>query len=193
MGTLLLALVLLAADDFELVEEVDGIAVSTREVRGSGIPEVRFVTTVSGDFESLCARAFGTGKIEPGDNHVVARKVLSESADERVTHDELDPPVVSRRDYVVRRTRTRPSPSVCRIDFASLDDAPETEGIVRLKQLRGSTVIEKASGGKLRVEYRVHTDPGGALPSWLVKSQSRKASLDWFRELLKAAKAPSKR
>lgn len=193
MKSLLLAWMLLGAEGFQEVSETDGIRISARKVSGSRFPELRLEAFAEGDLERVCARAFGDGKIEPGESHVLSRKVLSESTDERVTHDELDPPMISKRDYVVRRSRTRPSPSTCRVDFSSLDDAPERKGWVRLRRLFGSTRIERLADGRLRIEYRIHSDPGGSLPAWLVESESRKVSLSWFRMLLADAKKSRER
>ena len=109
---------------FKPCGERDGVAIASRPVPGSGFKELRFTLETRGDVEALCSAAFGTAKIEPGEPHVNLRQVLEESADARVTYEQIAPPVISPRDYVLSRTRSRPASGGCRVDFVSIDDAP---------------------------------------------------------------------
>lgn len=185
MATLVL-LALLGQGAFHVKGVEDGVEIAWREVPGSGFCELRFVaTTAGGDAEALCAKAFGTGKPIPGEPFLVSRTVLEERADERLSWDVIAPPMVSRRDYVVRSVRTRAG-GTCRVDFASVADAgrPPPEGVVRLKALRGSFSFEALPGGKVRVEHRVHLDPGGWLTPVVVEASRERMSLAWMKRLL---------
>ncbi|MBL8923838.1 MAG: hypothetical protein JNJ54_33590 [Myxococcaceae bacterium] len=182
----LVVLTLLAQGDFTVKGVEDGVEIAWRGVPGSGYCELRFVATAQGEApDALCARAFGTGKPIPGEPFLVSRTVLEERPDERLSWDVIAPPMVSRRDYVVRSVRTR-SGGTCRVDFSSIDDVSRRppEGVVRLKHLRGSFAFEALPGGRVRVEHRVHLDPGGWLTPALVEPSRERMSLAWMKRLL---------
>lgn len=179
----LLALLLAAGDGFEGCGELDGVGIASRKVAGSPFVEYRFTLDTEGDVERLCARAFGTGAVQPGEPHVRLRQVLQELADERVTYEQIAPPVVSARDVVVR-TRREAGPGRCRVEFRSADDAPVREGFVRLKHLEGSYLFERRPDGRVRVEHRVHVDLGGSLSPFLVEGSRRTVGVDWLLRLV---------
>lgn len=172
------------AQAFTVKAVEDGVEVSWRPVPGSGFSELRFVGESAGDVETLCTKAFGTGKFDPDEPHLVSRALISDTGDERVTWDEIAPPMVSRRDYVMRSVRTRTA-GKCRIDFAAFDDPahPARDGVVRLSALRGSFTFE-AVGARVRVEHRVHMDPGGLLAPFVVEGSRERMSLAWMKRLL---------
>lgn len=181
----LLALALAAADGFVERGTWDGVAVSTRAVPGSSFAELRFVARGRGSLAALCDRAFGSREARADEPHLLSRQVLSEGPDERVTYERIAPPLVSRRDYVVRRQKSWLSPRVCRVEFASLDGEPEQEGWVRLKRLAGSFLLEEEPGGTVKVEHRIHMDPGGLLTPVLVEATRQRMGLEWMQRFLR--------
>jgi hypothetical protein len=179
----LLALLMAAGDGFEGCGEVSGVSVASRPVVGSAFSELRFTLDVPGDAQAMCARAFGTGQIEPGEPHVRLRQVLRELADVRITYEQLSPPVVDPRDYVLERTRTVLPKGSCRVDFKNAD-APLKEGYVRLRRLAGSYVFEPLPNGLVHVEHRIHLDLGGSLSPMLVEPSRRTMGAQWLKRLL---------
>lgn len=179
----LLALVLAAGDGFEGCGEVDGVGIASRKVQGSPFVEYRFTLDTVGEVEQLCTRAYGTGELKPGEPHVRLRQVLQELADERLTYEQVAPPVVSARD-VVLRTRKSTAPGSCRVEFRSTDDAPRREGYVRMKHLEGSYLFERRPDGRVHVEHRIHVDLGGSLSPFLVESSRRTVGVDWLLRLV---------
>lgn len=182
-----LALLILAADgDFTHVEDVDGISVESRPVSGSRFAEFRFVTTTTKSIDSLCDAAFGNGKLDANsDAEVKARKILEESADERVTYDQIQAPVVSDRDYAVRAKRTREPNGACMTTFnAANDKAPKLqEGWIRIEKLAGSWRFEPRDG-KTLITYVIFTDPGGSIPAWMVEGRRKKSGIENIKRLL---------
>lgn len=177
-------LLLAAGEGFEACGEEDGIAIASRRVPGSGFVELRFVTEARGEVEAMCSAAFGSGHLEPGEPHVSLREVLRESRDTRVTYEQISPPLISKRDYVLRRTRTHPDAGTCRVDFSSAADAPLRPGLIRLRELSGSFVFQALGEGRVRVEHRIHMDPGGALAPFVVEPSRQRAGVEWLRRLL---------
>lgn len=193
-----LVLMLLAAEpSFTRVEETDGVLVEARPVQGSNVVELRLTTTTTRTPGSLCDAAFGDGKFDPEEPDLVSRKVISESADERVTYDQISPPVVSRRDYAVRAKRLRGDDGSCRMIFEAANEvAPsKPEGWVRITKLRGEWRFEPGPDGRTRVTYLILSDPAGSLPAFLVEGSRRKFALKWMKMILSrgkdAAAAPS--
>lgn len=183
--TSLAMLMLLAQTPFTVKGVQGGVEVSWREVPGSGFCELRFVGQATGDVEALCAKAFGSDRGDADEPYLVSRTVVSASADERVTWDLIAPPMVSQRDYVVRRVRSRAKGS-CRVEFEAFDDParPPPSGVVRLKALRGSFSFEPQANGMVRVEHRVHMDPGGWLTPLVVEGAREEMSLAWMKRLI---------
>ena len=137
-----LLLLLAAGEAFETCGERDGIAISSRPVAGSGFVELRFTVETRGDVETMCRAAFGTGKVEPGEPHVNLRQVIKQSTDARITYEQIAPPMISPRDYVL--TSSYPATGACRVDFVSTDDAPLRPGSGRVAlEFRTNSITTK--------------------------------------------------
>lgn len=178
-----LMLLLASGEGFETCGERDGISIASRRVPGSGFVELRFILETRGDLEAMCSAAFGTGKVAAGEPHVNLRQVLEESAHTRVTYEQITPPMISPRDYVLSSSRSWPAPGTCRVDFVSTDDAPLRPGLVRLKHLAGSFLFQALGGGRVRLEHRIHMDPGGALAPFVVEPSRERLGAEWIRRL----------
>jgi hypothetical protein len=182
MLSALLVTVLAADPVFEKVGETDGVTIEQRPVAGSPFVELRFSTVTDKTPKSLCDAAFGDGKFDPQEPDLKARTILSESADERVTYEEITPPVVSNRDYVVRARRSWEG-AACRMAFESASElGPKPkDGWVRITKLKGSWLFEPIDGGKTRLTYVVFSDPAGAIPPFLVEGNRRKLGVRWVK------------
>lgn len=182
---LVMLFALAAGDGFETCGERDGIEIASRPVPGSGFVELRFTVETQGDVETMCRAAFGSGKVEPGEPHVNLRQVITESKDARITYEQITPPMISPRDYVLTSTRSHPAPGACRVDFVSSDDAPLRPGLVRLKHLAGSFLFQSLGGGRVRLEHRIHMDPGGTLAPFVVEPSRERLGAEWVRRLVR--------
>ena len=127
----LLALALAAdAPAFTLVEDRAGILLESRPVPGSPYVELRLTTTSSHTPTSLCDAAFGTGRFDPQEPDLKSRVILQESADERVTYDQISPPLVANRDYTVRARRERSSDGACAVRITTATELLDWGGTV---------------------------------------------------------------
>lgn len=183
-------LLMQAAPEFTKVEEAEGVVVEARAVRGSELVELRLTTTTTKSPNSLCDAAFGDGKFDPAEPDLKSRKIISESADERVTYDQIDPPVVSNRDYAARAKRIRMGPDVCKVTFEAANEVAPSKpsGWVRITKLRGEWRFDRREDGKTQVTYLVFTDPGGSIPVFMVEGNRRKFALKWMKMILSRAK-----
>ncbi len=191
MIELTLALLLHAAPaDFARVEETEGVLIEARAVTGSDLVELRLTTTTTKSPGSLCEAAFGDGKFDPQEPDLKSRKIISESEDERVTYDQINPPVVSNRDYAVRAQRIRTSDDSCRVVFAAANEVAPSKpsGWVRITKLRGEWKFERNADGKTQVTYTVFTDPAGSIPAFMVEGSRRKFAIKWMKMILSRGK-----
>ncbi len=181
MLALFVSTMLCAEPAWEKVSEDDGVTIEQRPVASSKFVELRFTMLSNKTVTSLCAAAFGDGKFDPKEPDLKSRQILSESADERVTYDQITPPLVSNRDYVCRVRRTVEG-ATCRTNFEALTDVgPKAqEGWVRITGLKGSWVFEPA-GDRTRIAYSVFSDPGGSIPPFLVEGNRRSLGLKWIK------------
>ncbi len=179
---------LLGANEFKKVDEVDGVTIESRSVPGSSFAELRFTTTTPKPVEALCTEAFGTGKFDATEPDLKSREILSESADERTTYERMTPAVVSPRSYALREKRTRVD-GACQIDFEAANDVapPPEPGWVRVKLVHGSWRAEPLEGGKSRLTYVIFTDPAGAIPAFFVEGARRKLGVTWVKRVVERA------
>jgi hypothetical protein len=190
----LFTLALLAADgEWSKVDTIDGITVESRPVKGSHVVELRLSTVVAPPANRLCDEAFGPGKFDPEEPDLKSRKVLEESADSRVTYDQISPPLVSNRDFAVRATRVHLDDGVCEMRFEAANDlAPKPPpGFVRIEMVKGYWRFEPRADGKTRLTYVVHADPAGAIPPFLIEGTRRTFAVRWVKLITKRASAPT--
>lgn len=186
MVRLLLSLSVVAAGDgFTRVGENDGVLIESRPVTGSAFAELRLTRKVQGSVEALCTWAFEPSRESDRDAHIQSRRVLSESEDERITYEQIAPPMVSQRDYVLRSRRTRPAAGACRIDFEVANEhaPPLRSGWVRIERMRGSFAFELQPDGQVKVTHVIHMDPGGQIAAWMAEGTRRDMSVAWMRRL----------
>ena len=190
----LLALALAAdAPAFTLVEDRAGILLESRPVPGSPYVELRLTTTSSHTPASLCDAAFGTGRFDPQEPDLKSRVILQESADERVTYDQISPPLVANRDYAVRARRERTPDGACTMRFSIANELapPAPEGWVRLTKVAGLWSFVPQPDGRTRVTYQLHTDPAGSIPPFLVEGSRRALAVKWLELILSRGRDPA--
>lgn len=179
---LLLSSVLAADAAYENAGAIDGVTIEQRAMPASKFVELRFTTLTDKTPRSLCDAAFGDGKFDPKEPDLKARTIVQESADERVTYEQITPPIVSNRDYVVRARRIVEGAS-CRMTFEAANElGPKSpDGWVRVSKLRGHWLFEPVEGGKTKLTYVVFTDPGGSIPAFLVEGNRKKLGVSWVK------------
>ena len=186
MTSLLLLGVLAAEPEFKKVDTVDGVLIESRPVAGSGVVELKLTTGTDKTVKSLCEAAFGTGKFDPEEPDLKSRIIVSESENERVTYEQISPPVVANRDYAVRAKRVLNEDGSCRMSFEAANElAPkQPDGWVRIAKLKGAWIFEPEAEGKTKVTYLIHSDPGGAIPAFMVEGSRKKIALQWVKKIL---------
>ena len=105
--------------------------------------------------------------------------VLADAPDVKVIYEQITMPVVQDRDYTVTVTATTdPTSRQIQVSFVSTPEAgpPVQAAYVRVTAIEGSWTLVPTRGGGSLVTYVVASDPGGALPTWLVNRAQRQAA-----------------
>ena len=164
----------MAQSPWERVKNSNGIEVSVRPVPGSAIKEFKAVTEVKASISSVIALFEDAGSYTKWMYRCTEAKVLSNKNDyERITYNVTSSPwPVSDRDIAVKSVISQnKSTAAVTIALTGLPEyIPAKPGKVRMTKLNGYWLIEPLGNGRLRVTYRLHSEPGGSVPESLVNS-----------------------
>ncbi|MCB0558573.1 MAG: START domain-containing protein [Lewinellaceae bacterium] len=195
--TLLFAGLSLSAQpgEWKLKKEADGLKVYLRDAENSNIKEVKIEAIFDASLSSIitvlkdvpaypdwiykCAKS---ERMEPGTNT------------SSVYYCEVDFPwPLSDRDFVAKSAlRQDPGTKNVYIDVKSAPAyLPEKDGLVRIATLNIQYEFIPLSENEVKMNYRLHSDPGGALPAWLVNMAVDNGpvnTIKGMREMLKQDK-----
>jgi hypothetical protein len=181
---------LISGQTYQAIGMVEGVWLEQRPFPGSAFVELKAVLSTAKTPRALCEAAFGTGAFDPSEPDLKSRTVLSETEHERVTYEQITPPLVSARDYVVRTKRIPLPDGSCRMTFEAAADVekPSPPGWLRVKMLSGYWLFQPIDGGHTRLTYVVHSDPGGAIPPFLAEGSRRTLAARWAKRVVAKAK-----
>ncbi len=164
--------------------EPDGLVLEAREAPPSRFVELRVVGHSEASPRTLGATAWAWDDRGVEARMVERRLVVSEGPQERVVWQVIRPPVVARRESLIRFKKSDSAAAVS-IDFASEDGpTPERVDAVRVALVRGQWRFEVDPSGGTRVEHRCQSDPGGGVPAWLARGAQEDILLSLVREHL---------
>ncbi len=177
----------LAQNNWELRTEKEGIKVYSCEVPGSKIKAIK----VTGEFEAtpaqLAAVVMDVNTATDWVDHLKSSVLIKRvSANELYYYAEVSLPwPATNRDFVAHLTATQnPDTKVVVVEGPAVPGyMPEKKGLVRINNSIGKWVITPVGPDRVRVEYSLHVDPAGSLPSWLVNMFATDAPLQIFRHL----------
>jgi hypothetical protein len=186
----LLVGILMSQDDWKLVADEDGVEVSELEVEGRSMPIFRGVVDMDGGLYEVLA------VIHDADNHTEwmanckdARLLRSESKTVSYVYNLTNAPwPVSDRDVIVRTeiVVVDPNREVHAFFRSTGNDLMDpVKGVVRMEHLEGHYKLWALDADHTRVEYQADADPGGRIPTWLVRSTTRDTPLWTLRDLRK--------
>lgn len=178
-----------AADAWEVVKE-SPIKVRTRDRAGSNVKEYW------AEGEIAAPAYFVQETLLDSESHPRVFPYLEEvkklgppAADGTFeTYTLSNPPLVARRDYVVKVTvdsRVEPNgQGHYRASWVAVDGRlPEKKGVVRLKIVEGSWELFPLGPAKCRAVYRFALDPAGSVPGFAKDLTNRKAINETYEVL----------
>ena len=173
-----------ADDGWRVMHERNGITLERRSVEGSRYYEYRVHahTTVA---PAVAVERIWSGIGDERSPTVKHRTVVRRAADELVVYDQIHAAVVSDRDVTIRIRKVADG-SAFELQFESTAELgpPPAAGYVRLPMVRGSWRIEPAAEGGSNIAYRCYSEPGGAIPAFLVRGAQQDSTLDEFERVL---------
>jgi len=174
-----------ADDGWRVMRERDGITLERRAVEGSRYYEYR-VRAHSAVSPAVAVERIWSGIGNEHPPTVKHRSVVRREGDELVVYDQIHTPVVSDRDVTIRIHKSGDGHGGFDIAFESASELgpPPAAGYVRLTVVRGSWHIEPAAEGGSNIAYRCYSEPGGAIPAFLVRGAQQDSTLDEFERVL---------
>ncbi len=172
----------------------DGVQVDRRDVPNSSFDELRLSTFSSSNMERLCGAVYPPRVSTKPERRFKKQVLLRETPTERWTYEQVSVPVFSDRDYVMHVKLEQPASSGhCSVAFQTEEDPahPPVSGFVRIPVIRGHWDIFPVAPGKLSVQYRIFSEPGGGVPAFLARGGQRSAAIDFMKIILARADLPA--
>lgn len=158
---------------WELKKNKEDILVHIRRVEGSPVLEYKGEMTVNQDLEKVLAFYEDYSQMPNWFDQCLESRLLDKkSENEKILYFAIDLPwPVNDRDAVYRRIRSKNSETGA-VEFA-LSEFPEYKfplypGRVRMPEIHGIWRFTPLEGGKTRVYYQQHGNPGGFIPPVLM-------------------------
>ncbi|HEY0839295.1 MAG TPA: START domain-containing protein [Vulgatibacter sp.] len=178
-----------AADGWKRIAGGRDLNVFERDAAG-GVPEVKVEGRIDSPPETVLAVLADVESYVETMPHTEVSKLVKREGDRVWLYSVVDPPLGSRRDYCVEITLTQRDDGTLGTEWKPANElAPaEKKGVVRVKVNDGSWTLEPTDGGKATwATYRLHVDPGGKVPKWIVEKTNRKSVPDAFEAVRKAS------
>jgi hypothetical protein len=163
-----------ADNQWSRVKNSNGIEIYTRPVPGSSIKEFRAATVVQASLSSVLAMLDDTAAYTQWMYRCsYAQLLYKKDIYERITYTVTSSPwPVDDRDIAVRSVISQDKKTgIVTVSLRGLPGyIPVKSGKVRMRILNGYWMLEPLGNGRVRVTYRLHTEPGGSVPESLVNS-----------------------
>jgi len=175
--------------DREVVREESGIVVEEESTPGRTLPILTGTTTMSAPPEQIAAWIGATHTYVDWMYNCEEARVVTGKGGEVFGYNRIASPwPVSDRDVVLRSVRNDKPDGTIRIQFLSTNDVevPVPRGAVRMAHLAGSYDLTPVEGGT-HVIYTVDSDPGGSLPTWLIRQAGKDLPYFTLRNLRERA------
>ena len=184
-----------AQTEWQLRTEKDGVKIYSSEVPNSKIKAIQVI----GDFYTTPAQlaniVMDVNTATEWVYHLKSSTLIKKvSPNELYYYAEVSLPwPTENRDFVAHLVVTQnPQTKAITIDGPAVPGyVPEKKGIVRIDNSVGKWIITPIGQNEVRVEYSIHVDPGGSLPSWLVNMFADQAPLQIFKNLREQLQKPN--
>jgi hypothetical protein len=174
-----------AQNTWELNTEKDGIKVYTSIVPDSKIKAVKVEGTFNTTPAQVVALLMDVNTAVDWIYHTKSSVLLKKvSATELYYYSEINLPwPTTNRDFVAHLTATQnPETKIVTIEGPVVSGfVPPKQGVVRITDANGKWTITPIANNVVKVEYTIHLDPGGSLPSWLVNMFATEGPVKIFK------------
>ncbi|MEQ8707315.1 MAG: START domain-containing protein [Phaeodactylibacter sp.] len=180
---------------WELKRQSDGLKVYVRDAAHSDVKEIKIETTLDASLHGVVAvlkdvpvykdwiyKCLEANRLQPAEQK------------SSLYYCKVDFPwPMSDRDFIARsQLRQDPDSRTVYIDVkGEPDNQEDVEDVVRIRNLDIHYELTPLAGNKTQMSYQLHSDPGGAIPTWLVNmvvDNGPVNTIKGMREMLKSEK-----
>ncbi len=188
---LIAASALAAADergpsDWRFATRENDVEVATRPVAGSGIREFRGETEIAVSPDRILTLLRDADRFHTWFPNCPESKSLGRQGDVAYQYSVMATPwPIADRDNVFRSVTRRDHESG-RIEIevrATPDRHPVQPGRVRVEYAKGSWVLLPLDERRTRVTFRMHLEPGGGIPDWMINARIRSTPIEALSNL----------
>ena len=181
-----------AQEDWKLQKNKDGIQVYSAEVPDSKIRAIKVVANYEASPGEIADIVMDINTSTEWVSHLKSCYVIKRvSQNELYYYGEVKLPWPAlNRDFVAHLTRNENMETrTITIDGPAVAGlVPEKKGTVRINNSLGTWIIAPLDSSQAKVEYVLHVDPAGSLPSWLVNMFSSETPMQIFENLRRELK-----
>lgn len=185
-----------AQEGWKLIADKDQIRIYSQPVPESKIKAIKVDCVVDATLTQMVALLLD---VEAGTQWVYKTKsctLLKKVAPgDLFYHSEISLPwPLDNRDFVAHlRTTQDPVSKAVTIDGPVVSGmVPLKQNVVRVSNSKGRWVL-RPEPGKVRIEYTLHTDPGGYIPAWAVNLFAAEGPMETFKSMKQQLKLPKYR
>jgi hypothetical protein len=172
---------------WKLNTEKEGIKIYTSQVPDSKVKAIKVECEVKATEAQLVALLMDVNSSAGWVYHTKSAVLIKHvSPSELYYYSEVSLPwPASNRDFVAHLTVSQnPATKVVTIDGPAVPDMlPAKKGIVRINNSNGKWTITPEGYDKVKVEYTIHVEPGGDIPTWMVNMFATEGPLQIFKKL----------
>jgi hypothetical protein len=178
------------AEDWQVIDHTsEGYEIATRQEPNRNLPSLRARGVLEGDIVHLLAILLDAKRSTEWAEGASVVKILRRTGPLTAliyTRSELTWPV-NDRDVVMQGQLEiiKPREEYNLVMRVMKEGMPPQDGTIRITDAYAHFRLKKRADGKVWIEYIVNADPGGSLPSWLVKWAARKVPRRTLNKLQK--------
>lgn len=176
-----------AQKNWKLASKKEGIQIYSAAIPDSKVNAIRVECSLIARPTQIVALLMDVESAPNWIYHTKSCKLIKRiSPSELYYYSEVSVPwPVENRDFVAHLTVNQDAKSkVVIIDGPAVSGyVPIKAGIVRIDNSKGKWIITPEPNGRIHIEYTLHADPGGAIPSWMVNMFATEGPLQIFRQL----------
>ncbi|SDG27282.1 START domain-containing protein [Dyadobacter soli] len=182
-----------AQTKWKLIADKEQIRIYSSAVPESKIKAIKVDCVVDASLAQMVALVLD---VEAGTQWVYKTKsctlVKRVSPTDLYYHSEISLPwPLDNRDFVAHlMARQDPTTKAVTIDGPVVAGmVPVKRNVVRVSDSKGRWLLTPVAG-KVRIEYILHTDPGGYLPAWAVNAFAAEGPMETFKSMKQQLKLP---
>jgi len=178
-------------ETWQLKSKKGNIKVYTRTTSKSSIKEVRITTQIKGDLDNLLTLLDDVASFKTWLYRCSNSKLLKTVGKGEYYYYNLTdfPFPFSDRDMIIHsKTSKVPGSNIVKTHskaYTKNDLYKEQSGIVRIKILEYTWTFTPLRNGMIDIDYEIFSDPGGALPAWVVNMAISKGPMETMLHLKK--------